>query len=258
MMRPGIRWHAPSARSMIRSTVCPLRWMPWHWLPPRLEPLGDWQAISEAGALAFNVNDASLPLGLYLSAGGELSDPEGRPMLDEAALVRVLSLFASGAYLPLESDVEVVSALGQGSAAAVTWSESFLTRGQPDVQLGALPGLETPSASLVTSWCWSVTSTDLERWGLALELADWLTGEEFLSEWIPSTGYITPRLDLRWKSLLDPARPIPDAELVEAVSPILSEAVLSVLNGTSPEDRGARGSRKTEIRGDCHASLTLT
>ncbi len=31
--------------------------------------LVDWRAISEAGALTFNVNDASIPLALYLSAG---------------------------------------------------------------------------------------------------------------------------------------------------------------------------------------------
>jgi ABC-type glycerol-3-phosphate transport system substrate-binding protein len=198
-------------------------------------PLMNWQEVSDAGLLAFNMNDASFPLALYLSAGGELTDAEGNLTLNESALTRVLTLFAQGQVLPLESDADVASVLGQGSAVAVGWTEGFLNSEQPEGQLEALPGLESPPATLVTSWGWSVASADAERQKLGIELAEWLTAEEFLGEWTLSLGLLPPRVDVRWKPLLDPARPVPPAELMDVVAPILREAVASVLSGVSPE-----------------------
>ena len=199
------------------------------------EPLTNWQEVSDAGVLAFNMNDASFPLALYLSAGGELTDAEGNLALNESVLTRVLTLFAQGQALPLESDAEVASALGQGSAVAVGWAESFLNGDQLEGQLDALPGLEGPPATLVTSWSWSVASADVERQKLGIELAEWLTAEEFLGEWIPSLGLLSPRIDARWKPLLDSARPVPPEELMDVIAPILREAVASVLAGVPPE-----------------------
>lgn len=198
-------------------------------------PLITWQEVSDAGALAFNVNDASFPLALYLSAGGELTDAEGKLTLNEAVLTRTLTLFAQGQVSPLESDAEVASALGQGSPVAVGWANGFLNSEQPEGQLDALPGLEGTPATLVTSWGWSVASADAERQQLALELAEWLTAEEFLGEWTPSLGFLPPRVDVRWKPLLDPARLVPPAALVEMAAPILREAVASVVAGVPPE-----------------------
>ena len=198
-------------------------------------PLTTWQEVSDAGALAFNANDAFFPLALYLSAGGELTDAQGDLTLDEAVLVRVLALFAQEQALPLESDEEVRLSLGRGGGSAVGWASGLSSGGPPEVKLEALPGLESPPATLVTSWGWSVASADVERQQLALELAEWLTAEEFLGEWTPSLGFLPPRVDARWKPLLDPARPVPPAEWVNLIAPILREAVASVLAGVPPE-----------------------
>ena len=200
------------------------------------EVLADWGAIANAGTLTFNVNDASIPLALYLAAGGTLADAEGRLTLDETALKRALTLFSGGNYLAVETDAEVAAAVVEGGFVAVGWSSNFLTGGQSNIRLDALPGLDGPSATLVTGWCWSITSTELERRELALELAEWLTAEGFLGEWTPSLGYLTPHQDPRWKPLLDPALALQTAALADAVSPILRDAVLAVLHGTSPED----------------------
>jgi ABC-type glycerol-3-phosphate transport system substrate-binding protein len=196
-------------------------------------PILTWQDAADAGSLAFNVNDAYFPLALYLSAGGALTDAEGHPALDEAVLTRVLLLFAQGDVSPLESDAEVWLSLGDGSA--VGWASGILSGEPAEVRVEPLPGLGGPPATLVTSWSWSVASADIERQQLALELAEWLTGEEFLGEWIQRIGFLPPYVDARWKSLLDPARPVPPAELVEVVAPVLREAVLSVLDGVLPE-----------------------
>jgi ABC-type glycerol-3-phosphate transport system substrate-binding protein len=199
------------------------------------EPPITWQEVSDAGALAFNVNDAFFPLALYMSAGGELTDAEGKLTLNEFVLTRVLTLFAQGPVSPLGSDAEVVSALGQGSPVAVGWANGFLNSGQAEVRVDALPGLEGTPATLVTSWSWSVASADIERQQLALELAEWLTAEEFLGEWTQSIGFLPPRVDVRWKPLLDSAHAVPPAELVNLVTPILQEAVASALAGVPPE-----------------------
>ena len=198
-------------------------------------PLTTWQEVSDAGALAFNANDAFFPLALYLSAGGELTDAQGDLTLDEAVLVRVLALFAQEQASPLESDEEVRLSLGQGGGSAVGWASGLSSGGPPEVKLEALPGLESPPATLVTFWGWSVASAEVERQQLALELAEWLTAEEFLGEWTPSLGFLPPREDARWKPLLDPARPVPPAEWVNLIAPILREAVASVLAGVPPE-----------------------
>jgi len=125
--------------------------------------------------------------------------------------------------------------LGQGGGSAVGWASGLSSGGPPEVKLEALPGLESPPATLVTSWGWSVASAEVERQKLGIELAEWLTAEEFLGEWTPSLGFLPPREDARWKPLLDPAHPVPPAEWVEVVAPILREAVASVLAGVPPE-----------------------
>lgn len=200
------------------------------------QPLAGWQEMPEGATLAFNVNDATFPLALYLSAGGELADAEGNPALDEARLVRVLSMFAGENLSPRESQAELVSALGEQGAIAVGWASSFLGGGQAEVQLDALPGLEeNSSASLVTAWGWSVASVDAERQRVALELLYWLTEAEFLNGWTASLGYLPPRAQARWKPLLDLARPVPPAMSMESVLPILSDALRAVLDGAAPE-----------------------
>ena len=199
------------------------------------EPEGNWQDAPESGVLAFNSTDASFPLALYLSAGGQLTDANGNPALDEAVLTRILTFFARENLAAWESEAEVVSSLGQGNVVAVGWAEGFLNGGQAEVRLEALPGLEGTAATLVTSWGWSVASADVEHQKLAIELAEWLTADEFLGEWALSLGFLPPREDAHWKLLLDSARPAPPAELTDVVAPILREAVLSVLNGVPPE-----------------------
>lgn len=198
--------------------------------------LNDWQAIQDAGTLVFNINDPSFPMALYLSAGGSLTGGDGEILLDEPVLTRVLTQFAGGGITALESDEQVATVVLQGSNAGVGWSSNFPVEAQSSVRLGRLPGLEAPSATLVTGWCWSVTSRDPAQRKLALDLATWLTTERFLEEWAPTLGLLPPTVDERWQPLIENAIPVPPAGLMETAGPILREAALSVLNGTPPEE----------------------
>jgi hypothetical protein len=198
-------------------------------------PAESWLEVAEVGPLSFQVSDAYFPLALYLAADGALTDAEGHPALNEDVLARVLSLFAQGEVVALDTQEQVWSSLGQVGGSAVGWSSGFF-RGKPvNVHLDALPGLGGPPATLVRSWDWAVASLDIERQQLAVELAEWLTAEEFLGEWVESVGFLSPRPDARWEALLGSARAIPPVELMDAVAPVLQEAVASVLAGMSPE-----------------------
>ncbi len=199
------------------------------------QPFTDWPGIAEAGPLSFNANDARFPLALYLSVGGELTDAQGSPTLDEETLTRVLTLFAQGNFVSLNSDKEVWSAVGRGGI-GVGWVSGQMGGTPSGVRMDALPGLEDPSATLVDGWAWTVAVTDVEKQALAVELAAWLTDEEFLAEWVPSVGYLSPRVNAEWDGLLKSSRLVPAAPFLEAILPVLQEAVSSVLEDVSPED----------------------
>lgn len=202
---------------------------------PVQEPNITWQDVLEDGPLAYNANDAYFPLSLYLSAGGTLNDGQDSPNLDEAVLARVLSLFAQGGMLPLESDESVRSSLDQGNGAAIGWASNFAGNQGGDVHLGAIPGLEDGHVTLVTSWSWSIASHDVERQKLARELAIWLTDGGFLRAWGDATGFLPPTMDTRWEPLLASSRPLPSAELLAVILPVLRDAVASVLDGVPPD-----------------------
>jgi ABC-type glycerol-3-phosphate transport system substrate-binding protein len=199
------------------------------------EPVTNWVDVVLEGPLAFNVHDASFPLALYLAAGGTLIDDQGKPALDETILARVLALFAQETVVPLESDEAVWQSFGQAGGFAVGWATDLTRRDQPGARIEALPGFEDSSATLVTGWVWAVASLDADRQKLAVELAEWLTAEEFVGAWDESSGYLSPRSDARWEAVLASGRVMPSSDLLIVIGPALEEAVASVLAGVSPE-----------------------
>lgn len=198
---------------------------------PATQPVTSWQEVADAGPLLFNLNEARFPLALYLSAGGGLTDAQGEIVLDEAVLTRVLALFAQGEVIAVDEENPVPA---QGGF-VVGWASGYLLGEQASVRLDALPGLGDSSATLVDGWIWSLASTDVEKQTLALELAVWLTADEFLAGWIPSVGYLPPHTSARWDGLLQTARLVPPAQQMDVVLPNLNEALVSVLGGVSPE-----------------------
>jgi ABC-type glycerol-3-phosphate transport system substrate-binding protein len=198
-------------------------------------PVTNWVDVVLVGPLAFNVQDARFPLALYLAAGGTLTDDQGKPALDETKLTRVLALFAQKTVVPLDSDEAVWQSFGQAGGFAVGWATGLARRDQPGVRIEALPGFEDSSATLVTGWVWAVASLDVEHQNLAVELAEWLTADEFVGAWDESTGFLSPRSDPRWDAVLALARVMPPSDLLTVIGPVLNEAVASVLAGVPPE-----------------------
>lgn len=195
----------------------------------------NWQDAMEVGPLAYNANDVYFPLSMYLSAGGALIDGQGQPALDEVVLTRVLSLFAQGRILPLESDKLVRSSLDQGNGIAVGWISDFASGQEWDIRFEAIPGLGEEPVTLITSWNWSIAGHEIERQRLAHELAVWLVDSGFLSDWVETTGFLPPYTDPRWEPLLVSSRPVPSVELLTVIAPVLRDAVESVLDGVPPD-----------------------
>jgi ABC-type glycerol-3-phosphate transport system substrate-binding protein len=199
------------------------------------EPAAGWAEAAREGPLTFNGTDGSFPLALYLAAGGAVTDDHEKPFLEESILTRVLTLFAQETVVSVESNEAVWESLeGERGGFAVGWLTGLKRRGPAGVRVEALPGFDESPATLVDGWVWSAASLDVERQELAVELATWLTMEDFLTEWGKATGYLSPYA-ADWSPALSVARVFPSAEVVAVIEPLLAQAVKQVLEGTSPE-----------------------
>jgi len=170
-------------------------------------PPQDWPALLASGqALAFPAADpqALFTLFHYRSLGGTFLDADGRPALDAAALVQVLSAYQqanAGEVLPFwvsqyENDAQVWQALSSGEVhQAVVWASNYLAQApQAAIPLAAarIPSLGGQPYSLATGWAWALASPDPTRQALASELIQFLSESDFLSAWDAAAGYLPP------------------------------------------------------------------
>ena len=194
---------------------------------------------------------ALFTLSLYLSAGGTLQDSQGKLDLDEAILAETLSLykpdienkFISPQVINYENDEQTWNAFReQRGNLVVSWTSRFLNEQTLSLALGTLPGLETGQYTLATGWSWALAGSNPEDQALAVELAEFLSEEQFLAEWSQAAGYLPTRPtalssweDARIQTILtqaaETANLVPSDDLLVTVGPIFTEAILSVLNG---------------------------
>ena len=171
--------------------------------------------------------------------------------LDEAILAEVLSLykpdienqFISPQVINYENDEQAWNAFReQRGNLVVSWTSRFLNEQTLSLALGTLPGLETGQYTLATGWSWALAGSNPENQALAVELAEFLSEEQFLAEWSQAAGYLPTRPtalssweDARIQTILtqaaESANLVPSDDLLVTVGPIFTEAILSVLNG---------------------------
>jgi hypothetical protein len=99
----------------------------------------------------------------------------------------------------------------------------------------ALPGFDDSPGTLVTGWAWSVASLDVERQTMAVELAQWLTADEFLGPWNTSTGWLLPHTGTEWDAVLSSARLVPSSDAMTVIDALLVQSVAEVIGGVTPE-----------------------
>ena len=193
---------------------------------------------------------AQVALSLYASAGGVLTDAQGRPTLDQDILIQVLELFLKGRGVTLFPDAarnistdEQVLQEYRNNRADIGVLHFSKFRASQDGLYQPLMGLgENPHFTFSNGWMWALTGQTPEKQQLAMDLAEYLTADEFLSPWITDAGYLPTRLitnseqvDETVQDVIQAAQPAPSADVVAVLGLLLQEAVIRVLSGEQPE-----------------------
>jgi ABC-type glycerol-3-phosphate transport system substrate-binding protein len=219
-----------------------------------------WQetlAITRTVGFAAGDPQALFTIALYQSAGGDLRDDQGRPMLDEEILARVLSLYSQAnlaGQMPFwlmqyTSDSQALDLYRNGQAdLLITWRSTLeQSLGHPAApNIAGLPTQDGALYSLANGYVWVLAGSSPARQSQALELVQYLSDPTLLGEWNLQAGYLPPRmlaLDTwpenagreRIISLSLNAQLAPSTDLLEIVGPLLKQAVQqSLLQQTDP------------------------
>lgn len=219
---------------------------------PELVWIKTWDDIllSES-QLVFAAADpqAQVGLSLYVSAGGELVDARGAPMLDQEILTRVLEIFSKGraaalfpdASINISADEQVLQEYrARRAEMAIVHVSNY--RDAQDGLLQPLMGLDEEHLTFATGWVWALAGQNPENQELSLELVEFLTEDDFLGPWTNEAGYLPTRRsvlneveDTAIPAVIDAAQPIPSLEILQTLGPIMQDALIRVLNGEQPE-----------------------
>lgn len=219
---------------------------------PELVWIKNWDGIllSESN-LIFPAADsqAQVGLALYVSAGGELQDAQGKPMLDQETLSKVLELFARGRSAGIFPDAASNLAFEEQAMqeyrarrAEMVIAHYSQFRPTQDGLLQPLMGLDVEHLTFATGWVWALTSQKPEFQELSLELAESLMAEDFLPRWISESGYlptypasVTGPAGESVTPVIEAAQLAPSDQLMQVLGPLMQEAILRVLKGEQPE-----------------------
>jgi len=215
-------------------------------------PPPDWESVlNSQKALAFPASDSRglVTLALYQSLGGEFVDDTGSYMLSGDLMLEVLSYYQlaqAAGVMPywltqFETDQQAwQSYQDRQSTLALSWSSIILGSDSTNTSLAAIPTKEGKAFSYADGWVWCVIPSDLENESVALELANFLTAESYLSVWGIEAGYlpVQPSSLESWsempyystlQQLLPSAVLIPGNDLIAEFGPEMRDAVVSVL-----------------------------
>jgi ABC-type glycerol-3-phosphate transport system substrate-binding protein len=231
--------------------------------PSEIEsPATDWASALEAGQpIAFPAAEeaAHFPLAEYLSTGAPVQDADGRPFLDSAALIDVLSFFQeaeSAGVMPFwltqfTDDEQSWEAYTENQVnTTVTWINRYLSTLSGDTAAAPIITQDGTPFTLATGWVWALSNPQTERHALSVDLAEYLTAGEFLSTWSETAGYLPTRAAALegWSNIalrnlvsrvVESSHLIPPNEVMAAVSPALSQATVDILKRQSTPSRGA-------------------
>jgi multiple sugar transport system substrate-binding protein len=217
--------------------------------------------IFPAGGEGGLVNDSFLIQ--YLATGGQLLDENGKPALDEDALVEVLQFYADSLqagtippsvleYADLD-DCWVVYVSAQAAMSNVSSDKYLADRGLlKNTAFAAIPTRDGNTATLSKGWAWAIVTEDPSRQAAAAQLIEWLLEPENNANWNRAAGHLPTRQaafdhlgteDQYFpfaRQLLESVYPRPMAAAYDKMSRALQKAVQDVLQGeASPEEAAA-------------------
>jgi len=228
------------------ATELPLNWNDW---------------LVSRYTLGFAAADSQAPvmLALYLQAGGEILNAQGKPILEEAVLAELLENI-SYAYrqgkLPAwvtqaEDDQMVVQSLADGKIdSGYLWGSSFLNRNLQDWRVSAGFLANKTSLTLANGWIWASTSPLPDQIGISFQLATYLSQAEFLAPFSQAMGYLPTRSDAfsLWQSseltkdldtISQLAQGLPASTISDPIGAALRNAVLAVTKDRVPPKQAA-------------------
>ncbi len=216
----------------------------------------DWPSALEAGhPIAFPAAEvsASFPLSQYLSTGAQIQDSDGRPFLESTPLTEMLSFFRdaeTAGVMPFwltqfTDDEESWQAYTENQVnSVVTWTDRYLATLPGDTAAAPIITQTGSPLTLVDGWVWALSNPQTERRALSVDLAEYLTDGEFLSEWSQASGLLPPRksalegwsnvgLRVLIERIILSAQIIPPNDVMAAIGPVLSQATVDVLKQQS-------------------------
>ncbi len=212
----------------------------------------DWPALIKANLpTAFAAADAQAmtTLQLYLSAGGEVKDSQGRPTLQADTLAKVLKILDEGAKAAVfpnwlaqyQTDGQAWQAYREQRAQLlITWCSHYLTDLPADTAAAPLPSLGDKPLTLAAGWMWALSDPLPERRAASIRLAEFLVDSEFLAQWSLQAGYLPTRPSAltAWsneglRAIFSPialsAQVRPANDLLLGLGPILQDATLQII-----------------------------
>ena len=220
---------------------------------PELVWIKNWDDILLSDSqLVFSGADpqAEVALSLYASAGGELTDAQGNPTLDQDILIEVLDLFSRGRGVSLfpdaawniTNDEQVLQEYRSRRTEMAILHYSRYRAAQDGLFQPLMSLSEEPYFTFAGGWMWAMTGAVADNESLSVELAEYLTNEEFLTSWINETGYLPTRrfaegeeLDDSTAAVIEASQRIPSHDTLLVLGPLMQNAVVRVLDGEQPE-----------------------
>jgi multiple sugar transport system substrate-binding protein len=229
-----------------------------------VQPATNWNAVLESTTpLAFAAADpqALFTLAQYQSEGGKIVDENGGPLLEADPLTKVFEFYKAGEQnevIPfwltqIQNEDQAWEAFREERADSLSaWFSRFQTEAIENTSFTQIPTSDGKPSTLAGGWIWSLTSPDPERRQLAVELAEFLTDSEFLSQWTEAAGVLPPRpssleawSDTEMSAQLNPiassAQLFPAPEVLNVIGPALQEAAVEVLKRQLEPQVAAQG-----------------
>jgi multiple sugar transport system substrate-binding protein len=197
-----------------------------------------------------NDPESLLSIGFYLSAGGRMQTDPGKPGLDQKAIESALDLLRTGFVfgtfstesIQLNGYPDIVSSFSSGKTdQMITWYSTIPT-GIGNLNITAVPGVTTESATLVKGSLWTMANPNPSRRRAAIALADTLVDPEFLTSMARISGGMPVRQSasisqdpnlLNLFKILQSGNPTPDGLLLVTIGPVFRSIVQEIHNGTS-------------------------
>jgi len=139
---------------------------------------------------------------LYLSAGGSLTDIDGRPQLSVEPLENSLKILSTGMQLgvfpygvvDLADDEAVWNAYTERRASwAFTWLSNYLHDLPADSIAALAPGLNNAPFALGDAWSLALSEPDPEMQSISIALMEYLVDSQFLADWTVASGVVPTR-----------------------------------------------------------------